>query len=145
VKGPAPLQVLLVEDNPTDVFVIREVLHTTGLDLRIRVMGNGQEALLYFENISRDEKASCPSLVLLDLNLPRVTGIEVLKALRSNAKCRFTPVIIVTSSTAEEDRVATGKLGVEGYFEKPGDLAPYRELALLVKRVVGHNNPSRRS
>lgn len=128
---------LVVEDNPTDVFVIKEVLEECGLDLRLHLASNGQEALTYFEELARDEKAFCPALVLLDLNLPKVAGVEVLKALRSSSRCQRTPVIVVTSSAAVSDRLAAQKLGAEGYFEKPSDLAAYMKLAELIKGILG--------
>jgi CheY-like chemotaxis protein len=129
--------VLLVEDNPTDVFVIKEVLDLCGPNLDVRLVTEGQAAMLYLQELARDEKAPCPALVLLDLNLPKVTGIEVLRALRSSSRCSRIPVIVVTSSSAEPDRVAAQQLGAEGYFQKPTELTAYMELAELIKRVLG--------
>ncbi len=127
--------VLLVEDNPTDVFVIKEVLESSGLNLGIHVTTNGQEALVYLRDLTRDQKAVCPVLVLLDLNLPKVTGIEVLRELRAS-RCSRTPVIVVTSSSAETDRYTAQQLGATAYFQKPTTLAEYMELAELIKRVL---------
>ena len=70
------------------------------------------------------------------MNLPKVTGIEVLKAFRSSSRCSGIPVIVVTSSSAETDRYAAQQLGAEGYFQKPTELTAYRELAVLIKRVL---------
>jgi len=128
--------VLLVEDNPTDVFVIKEAIERSGLDLNLRVASNGQEALQYLQDLARAEKPSCPALVLLDLNLPKVGGIEVLRKLRNSSPCSRTPVIVVTSSTAEADRAAVRRLGAEAYFEKPTSLTAYMELAEIVKRIL---------
>jgi CheY-like chemotaxis protein len=128
--------VLLVEDNPTDVFVIKEALERSGLDLNLRVASNGEEALRYLQGLAGSEKPSCPALVLLDLNLPKVGGIEVLRHLRGNSPCSSTPVIVVTSSTAETDRTAVRRLGAEAYFEKPTSLAAYMELGEVVKRIL---------
>jgi CheY-like chemotaxis protein len=128
--------VLLVEDNATDVFVIKEALERSGLDLNLRIARNGQEALLYLQELERAEKPSCPALVLLDLNLPKVGGLEVLRRLRSGSPCSRTPVIVVTSSTAESDRAAVRRLGAEAYFEKPTSLAAYMELGQVVKRIL---------
>jgi len=127
--------VLLVEDNPTDVFVIREVLDACGLNLGLHVSTNGQEALIYLKALAQDPKTTCPVLVLLDLNLPKVTGIEVLRQLRAS-RCSHTPVIVVTSSSAETDRYTAQQLGAAGYFQKPTTLAEYMELATLIKRVL---------
>jgi CheY-like chemotaxis protein len=128
--------VLLVEDNPTDVFVIKEAIKRSGLDLNLHIATNGEEALLYLRDLARSEKPSCPALVLLDLNLPKVGGIEVLHHLRSSSPCSRTPVIVVTSSTAEADRAAVRRLGAEAYFEKPTSLTAYMELAEIVKRIL---------
>jgi CheY-like chemotaxis protein len=128
--------VLLVEDNPTDVFVIREAIERSGLRLTLRIASNGEEALRYLRDLARAEKPVCPALVLLDLNLPKVGGIEVLQHLRSSSLCSRTPVIVVTSSTAEADRAAVRRLGAEAYFEKPTSLAAYMELAEVIKRIL---------
>ncbi len=127
---------LLVEDNPTDVFVIKEAIERSGLNLNLRIARNGQEALLYLQDLAGSEKPSCPALVLLDLNLPKVGGIEVLRHLRSSSLCSRTPVIVVTSSTAETDRAAVRHLGAEAYFQKPTSLSAYMELAEVVKRIL---------
>jgi CheY-like chemotaxis protein len=129
--------VLLVEDNPTDVFVIKEVIKQSELNLDLRVASDGQEALSYFQDLARSEKPSCPALVLLDLNLPKVGGIEVLRQLREGTPCNRTPVIVVTSSTAEADRVAVQRLGAEAVFHKPSNLSAYMQLAPLIKQLLG--------
>lgn len=128
---------LLVEDNPTDVFVIKEVLEGCGPGLDVHLVTNGHAALLYVQELDRDENAPCPALVLLDLNLPKVTGIEVFRALRSSSRCSGIPVIVVTSSSAQTDRYAAQQLGAEGYFQKPTELTAYMELAVLIKRILG--------
>jgi CheY-like chemotaxis protein len=131
-----PRTVLLIEDNPTDVFVIKEAIERSGLDVNLRIASNGEEALLYLQELARSEKPSCPALVLLDLNLPKVGGIEVLRKLRNSSLCKQTPVIVVTSSPAETDRAAVRRLGAEAYFEKPTSLVAYMELGELVKRFL---------
>lgn len=134
---------LLVEDNPTDVFVIKEAIERCGLNLSLHVVSNGQEALLYLQDLAVSEKPSCPALVLLDLNLPKIGGIEVLRHIRSSSPCRRTPVIVVTSSTAETDRAAVRRLGAEVYFQKPTSLSAYMELTEVVKRVLSPDDGDR--
>jgi two-component system response regulator len=136
MTGQSVRTVLLVEDNPTDVFVIKEVMRRTGLNVRLHVLTNGEEALRYLDRFTGTVSPDCPSLIILDLNLPRVTGIEILRRLRGSEPSDQTPVIIVTSSTAERDRTAVQKLGADGYFQKPNDLSAYIELGKLVKRVL---------
>jgi CheY-like chemotaxis protein len=145
LADPGPRTVLLVEDNPTDVFVIKEAIQRSGLDLNLHVARNGQEALRYLQDLARSEKPSCPALVLLDLNLPKVGGIEVLRHLRSSSLCSRTPVIVVTSSPAEADRAAVRRLGAEAYFLKPTSLAAYMELGELVKRILRAADEGRES
>jgi DNA-binding response OmpR family regulator len=136
-KPAIPRVALLVEDSPTDVFVIKEALARTGLDLTVRVARDGEEALRYLREIAGNEKTPCPALVLLDLNLPKVAGFEVLKELRAKSRCQHTPVIVVTSSKTEQDRFAARRLGADEYFQKPKDLTEYMDLARLVRRVLG--------
>jgi CheY-like chemotaxis protein len=133
--------VLLVEDNPTDVLVIKEAIERSGLDLDLHHATNGEEALLYLQDLARSEKPACPALVLLDLNLPRVGGIEVLRKLRNSSLCNRTPVIVLTSSTAEADRAAVRRLGAEAYFQKPASLTAYMELAEVVKSILRPVDP----
>jgi two-component system, chemotaxis family, response regulator Rcp1 len=124
--------VLLVEDNSTDVLVIREVLERCGLKFVLQVAPTGQDALPYLEGRVGER----PTLVLLDLNVPKITGIELLEIIRSNHSCERIPVIIITSSHAESDRAAAQRLGANAYFRKPADLDAYQELAELVKGVT---------
>ncbi len=127
---------LLVDDSPTDVIVIKEALERSGVDLAARVVKDGEEALHYLRQIDGDEKLACPALVLLDLNLPKVAGIDVLRELRGISRCRNAPVIVVTSSIAEADRVAAQRLGANGYFHKPNDLAAIDDLARLIRKIL---------
>ncbi len=127
---------LLVEDNSTDVFVISEAINASGLDLDLRLARDGQDALRYLQNVTGSAETPCPALVLLDLNLPKVSGIEVLRHLRNDSRCDRTPVIVITSSNVEADRAAVQHLGAEGYFRKPRSLDAYMELARLMKQVL---------
>jgi len=128
--------VLLIEDNPTDVFVIRKVLDQCDLNLRLRIAKDGHDALLYLDDVSREE-SPCPVLVLLDLNVPKISGLEVLRRLRDGSPCNRTPVIVVTSSSEATDRAEVQRLAADAYFQKPVDLAAYMELVPLIKRVLG--------
>jgi two-component system response regulator len=104
------------------------------LDLDIRVVNDGQDALQYVRNLTKAEKSACPALVLLDLNLPKIGGIEILRSLRGCSRCSRIPVIVLTSSTAETDRVAVEQLGAEAYFQKPTSLTAYMQLGKLIKQ-----------
>jgi CheY-like chemotaxis protein len=127
---------LLVEDNGADVFVIRRVLQECGLDQQVQVASDGQEALLYLRNRARDLSSPDLALVLLDLNVPKITGIDLLRQVRASPRSNSTPVIIITSSVSEEDRRAAENLGADAYFPKPNDLSAYMELAQVIKRIL---------
>lgn len=116
------------------MLVIREVLQQCGLESDLRVAANGQEALRYLQNLENAPSPG-PVLVLLDLNVPRIPGIDLLRRLRSGP-CRNMPVIIVTSSLSPEDRLAAESLGAAAYFQKPNDLEAYMELGQVIKRIV---------
>lgn len=116
--------------------MIQEVLEHSGLNFRLHVIGDGQDALTYLQGIANSKSKPCPSLVLLDLNIPKINGIEVLKWLRDSSRCSHVKVVAVSSSDSQSDRDAVQKLGVQGYFRKPTDFNAYMELAKLIKQVL---------
>ncbi|TMB95534.1 MAG: response regulator [Chloroflexi bacterium] len=112
------VHILLVEDNPQDVEITRRALEKGQVRNRLTVARDGQEALDILYQL-RDGDGRLPGLILLDLNLPRVSGIEVLEAVKSDADLRRIPVIVLTTSTREEDVVKTYDLGVNTFISKP--------------------------
>jgi CheY-like chemotaxis protein len=130
------LTILLVEDNPADVFFMRTALEHGGIESEILIASDGEKAIAFLEAAEVDPAASCPQLVLLDLNLPRVSGMEVLRRLRQSLRCGEVPVIIVTSSDAPNDRAETASLGASRYFLKPQDLDGYLKLGVAVKEAL---------
>jgi CheY-like chemotaxis protein len=131
-----PLTILLIEDNETDRLVMQEILEQCGIDFKLCTAVNGSEAIEYIKHIGVDESAPCPGLVLLDLNLPGISGIEVLKQIRNTTRYDGVPVVIVTSSDSEDDRGATARLSVNAYFRKPTSLPEYLELARVIHQVL---------
>ena len=121
------LQVLVVEDDPDFVDLLKDVLDRERH--KVKAADTLRKALQCLQTVEVD-------LVLLDLNLPKVAGLEVLRELRASSPCKDTPVIVVTSSTAGADRAAVQRLGAQAYFQKPTDLKAYMELALVIKRVL---------
>jgi two-component system, response regulator len=112
---PDRVTILLVEDNPDDATLTEIALR--GLPAGLEVARDGQEALHYLFDDAND----LPRLVLLDLRLPNIDGLEVLRRIRENERTRLTPVVILTSSL-EPDDVATGyRYGANGYVRKPSD------------------------
>jgi two-component system response regulator len=116
--------ILLVEDNADDEELTRRAFSKHGLQNDLIVARDGQEALDYLFNNSRR-----PHLVLLDLKLPRVDGLEVLRRLRGDERTKFVPVVVLTSSTEERDLIASYQLGVNSYVRKPVDFMEFAEAA----------------
>jgi two-component system response regulator len=133
--NPGKLDILLVEDNQDDVDLALHALRREKLANNIFVVRDGEEALDFlfcragYANRSFD---SPPKLVLLDLKLPKVSGMEVLKLLKSDPRTKTIPIVIMTSSKEERDLVSGYNLGANSYLQKPVDFDQFRE---MVKNV----------
>jgi len=123
-----PIKLLVVEDSPSDVRLIREALkETSPVPVEISVATDGVEALEHLRDAAFDS-AVTPDLVLLDLNLPRRNGREVLAEIKSSPQLRQIPVVVMTSSRADEDIEAAYRLNANCYVAKPSDLRDYVEV-----------------
>jgi CheY-like chemotaxis protein len=118
----APIQILLVEDNPGDVRLTREVLKDGRINNTLNVVGDGVEALAFLRREGRYADAVPQDLILLDLNLPKKDGREVLKEMKADPALRRIPVIILTTSSAELDVLSAYDLHANCYITKPVDL-----------------------
>ncbi len=121
-KRLQPIQILLVEDNPGDVFLAREALKDSKMYSELAVVNDGQEAMDYLNKQKKYADATRPDLILLDLNLPRKTGYEVLEEIKKDNDLRCIPVVILTSSDEESDIVRTYRLHANSYITKPVNL-----------------------
>ena len=130
------LKVLLAEDNRGDVLLVREALAEHNISAELFVMRDGGEALDYIAGIGEPNRPPCPDLVLLDLNLPKVDGLDILAEFRKHPQCTHTPVIVISSSDAPKDRERAGALGVTRYFRKPSDLEEALKLGSVVREVI---------
>jgi two-component system response regulator len=118
--------ILLVDDNPDDVDLTMRAFRKGGMSHRVTVVHDGVEALDYLAAVSTDrEAAEMPHLVLLDLKLPRLDGLQVLQRIRSNPAIRLLPVVILTSSTEERDLVNSYAHGANSYIRKPVDFQQF--------------------
>ena len=122
--------ILLVEDNSQDEKLILRVLHKVNLANKVDVVRDGQQALDYLfregEFVGR-EGNDLPTVVLLDINLPRVSGLEVLKRLRNDSRTHLQPVVILTSSDEERDRLTSYEDGANSFVRKPLDFTEFAE------------------
>ncbi|HEY0154283.1 MAG TPA: response regulator [Longimicrobium sp.] len=117
-----PIEVLLVEDNPGDVRLTREALKEGKVSNNLHVAPDGVEALAFLRREGRYAAAVRPDLILLDLNLPRKGGREVLEEIKNDPALRHIPVVILTSSQAEQDIARAYDLHANCYISKPVDL-----------------------
>ena len=144
----AEAKILLVEDNPADIELTLHALRTEKICNHIQVARDGEEALDYIfrRAACQDRPPECdPTLILLDLKLPKVDGLQVLRVLKANADTRLIPVVILTSSTEERDLVESYRLGVNSYIQKPVDFVQFRETVKqlgLYWLVVNHAAPA---
>jgi two-component system, response regulator len=122
----SPKSILLVEDNSSDVALTRRALEKSHVTNDLVVVEDGQEALDYLFGSGRGD-AELPALVLLDLKLPKVDGLEVLQRIRADERTRRLPVVILTSSSEEKDVAAGYDRGGNSYIRKPVDFAQFAE------------------
>ena len=115
------IEVLLVEDDPGDVMLIREAFEDKKVGNRLSVVGDGVEAMAFLRREGRFADAPRPDIILLDLNLPRKNGREVLAEIKGDPDLSLIPVIVLTTSEAEEDIVRSYQLHANAYITKPVD------------------------
>ena len=127
-------RILMVEDDPKDVELSMTALEDYNLVNEVVVVRDGEEALdyLFCRGKFRDRSSENPAVILLDLKLPKVDGLEVLKEIKSDAKLKLIPVVVLTSSKEERDMVTSYKLGVNAYVVKPVD---FHEFVNAIKEL----------
>jgi CheY-like chemotaxis protein len=126
--------ILLAEDNPKDVELTLEALSEHNLANQVTVVRDGVEAMEYlrYEGNYKQRKPGNPAVILLDIKMPRMDGIEVLKAIRSNDKFKTIPVVILTSSREESDLMKSYEIGVNAYVVKPVN---FKDFICAVKEI----------
>ncbi|WP_404790479.1 response regulator [Altericista sp. CCNU0014] len=123
-----PIEILLVEDNPGDVELTALALEESQLWVRLNVVENGVAALDFLYRQSGYAKAPHPDLILLDLNLPKKSGHEVLAELKADERFRRIPVVVLTTSVAEEDILRAYNFHANCYIQKPGSFSEFNEV-----------------
>lgn len=139
--------ILLVEDNPDDEALTLRALRNNNISNEVKVVRDGQQALDYF--FGEDASANAiPTVMLLDLKLPKVDGLEVLRRIRADERTRMQPVVILTSSKEEQDVINGYRLGANSYIRKPVDFSQFLEAIRqlgLYWLVLNEAPPSKRS
>jgi CheY-like chemotaxis protein len=132
----APIHIAVVEDNPADVYILRKALQEVGLQAIIDHLHDGEAALNFLLRRGEYTAARRPDVVILDLNLPRISGDEVLGRVRLLPDLRNLPVVVLTTSGTEEDRRRMADLGVIYYFVKSGDLSAYLAVGRAIQKMM---------
>ena len=130
-------QIVIIEDNPTDVFLVQETLTASNIDAELLLLEDGEQAFELLGRLETDVQARCPDLILLDINLPRTDGFQVLAQLRKNNHCANVEVIVMTSSAAQDDRAQAMSLHAQAYFQKPNDYNDFLKLGELINLALG--------
>ena len=140
-----PIDLLLVEDDPGDVLMTREAFSENKVANRLAVVADGVDAMAFLRKEGEYADAPTPDLVLLDLNLPRMDGREVLAAMKSDDELRRIPVVVLTTSEAEEDVLRSYSLHANAYVTKPVDFERFIDVVrqiddffVSVVRLPGH-------
>jgi two-component system, chemotaxis family, response regulator Rcp1 len=133
---------LVAEDSKADLFLIRQAIAAAHIDAAVSVVNDGHQAVEFIDTVEAGAGLPCPDLVLLDLNLPKKDGIEVLRYMRNSASCKNAMVLVVTSSDSARDREAVKALGFNGYFRKPSVYAEFMKLGPIIRDLLGASDGS---
>jgi CheY-like chemotaxis protein len=132
----SPCQIVLAEDNPADIMLVRRALEKHAVHCDLHVLSDGEDVLSFFNGLDADSGIPCPDLLLLDLYLPKRDGNQVLTHLRASQRCGQIPVVVLTSSDATWDRENAEKNAAIHYFQKPSSLDKFMLLGKVVKQVI---------
>jgi CheY-like chemotaxis protein len=139
-------EILLAEDNPADVYLIREALSQHGVNYKMRVVSDGRDLLRIITGEEPRPEIKGLELIILDLNLPRHDGIEILERLRETPDMAHIPVVVLTSSDSPRDRLLATSLGATRFLRKPSGLDQFLNLGAIFKDLLrqrggGGNEP----
>ncbi len=128
-----PTHILLVEDNEGDILLTTDALETGNTDYQISVAKDGWEAFQFLEKTSAYENVTTPDFILLDINLPKMNGHELLKKIRSNQHLKHIPVVIFTTSSSDKDIISAYQNYANSYITKPVELTEFLETIEAIK------------
>ncbi|MFF3869339.1 response regulator [Micromonospora sp. NPDC001898] len=134
---PGPVRILVVDDDPGDVLMIEEALADSDVDKVIDVVGDGQEAMEFLRREGRHTEARRPDVILLDLNMPRMDGRQVLGEVKQDDDLRTIPIVVLTTSNADTDIVGSYTLQANAYVTKPIDLDDFNDVVRRIDEFFG--------
>lgn len=128
-----PARILLVEDDPADILMTRKALERSKIAVALDVVEDGEAALAFLQKEPPYEDAATPDLVLLDLNLPKLNGHEVLERMRADERLKLIPVVVLTTSEANRDIAETYAKGANCFVTKPVGLEAFRKIVMEIE------------
>jgi CheY-like chemotaxis protein len=134
MQGPESW-LMLVEDSPADVFLVQEAMQAEGLNFRLELASDGEAAIRILDRLDDEPQTRPPDILLIDVNVPRRDGTEVLARFRRSPRCKDIPVLVISSSDSPADRQHALDLGATEYFRKPSTLAEFMQLGKIVRRL----------
>ncbi|NJP35533.1 response regulator [Micromonospora thermarum] len=135
--SPSPVRILVVDDDPGDVLMIEEALADSDVEKVIDVVGDGQEAMEFLRRTGRHTEARRPDVILLDLNMPRMDGRQVLGEVKGDADLRTIPIVVLTTSNADTDILGSYTLQANAYVTKPIDLDDFNDVVRRIDEFFG--------
>ncbi|MET8354035.1 MULTISPECIES: response regulator [unclassified Micromonospora] len=135
--SPQPVRILVVDDDPGDVLMIEEALADSDVDKVIDVVSDGEEAMEFLRAEGRHLEARRPDVILLDLNMPRMDGRQVLGAVKQDEDLRTIPIVVLTTSNADTDIVGSYTLQANAYVTKPIDLDDFNDVVRRIDEFFG--------
>jgi two-component system, chemotaxis family, response regulator Rcp1 len=132
-KYNRPVDILLVEDNPGDVRLTQEAFRDSRLPVKLSVVMDGEDALNYLFKRGHYANVTKPDIILLDLNIPKKDGKEVLCEIKNDDVLKYVPVVVLTTSNAEQDIVKTYNLNVNAYINKPVDFDKFFDIVQKIE------------
>ncbi|MEW2384209.1 response regulator [Micromonospora sp. NPDC047707] len=136
-ESPNPVRILVVDDDPGDVLMIEEALADSDVEKVIDVVGDGQEAMEFLRRTGRHTEARRPDVILLDLNMPRMDGRQVLGQVKGDADLRTIPIVVLTTSNADTDILGSYTLQANAYVTKPIDLDDFNDVVRRIDEFFG--------
>ncbi|WBC15603.1 response regulator [Micromonospora sp. WMMA1998] len=134
---PNPVRILVVDDDPGDVLMIEEALEESDVEKVIDVVADGQEAMEFLRREGRHVEAQRPDVILLDLNMPRMDGRQVLGEVKRDENLRTIPIVVLTTSNADTDVVSSYTLQANAYVTKPIDLDDFNDVVRRIDEFFG--------
>ncbi|WP_446220221.1 response regulator [Micromonospora sp. IBHARD004] len=135
--SPSPVRILVVDDDPGDVLMIEEALEDSDVEKVIDVVNDGQEAMEFLRREGRHTDARRPDVILLDLNMPRMDGRQVLGEVKQDEDLRTIPIVVLTTSNADTDIVGSYTLQANAYVTKPIDLDDFNDVVRRIDEFFG--------